>query len=130
MHALKDAQLIRQIALPAAGASASTDPINLTQAPPHECHFELELTLPALPSLADGKKVTVELEDSADGENFTPIAALAALVVTGAGGDGSPETIRRIRLPSDTRQHVRATAAVEAAGGDNTAKSFILAMVF
>lgn len=127
MHALKDAQLIRQRALPAAGASASTDPINLTQAPPHECHFELELTLPALPSLADGKKVTVDLEDSADGENFT---AIAALEVTGTGGDGSPETIRRVRLPSDTRQHVRATAAVEAAGGDNTAKSFILAMVF
>ena len=130
MHALKDAQLIRQLALPAAGAAASTDPINLTQVPPHECHFEMELTLPALPSLADGKKATVELEDSADGENFASIAALAALEVTGAGGNGSAETIRRVRLPSDTRQHVRVTATVEAAGGDNTAKSLTLAMVF
>jgi hypothetical protein len=130
MHALKDAQLIRQIALPAAGATASTDPINLTQAPPHESHFEVEIALPALPSLADTKKAIVTLEHSEDGNTFAPIPALATLEVTGAGGAGAAAATRRVYLPSDVRQYLRAKVAVDAAGGNNTAKSLTLALVF
>ena len=130
MHALKDAELIRTVALPAAAATATTEPFNLTQKPPHECHFEVELTLPALPSLADTKKATVTLEDSEDGITFAAIAALASLEVIGAGGAGASTVTRKVRLPSDVRQYIRAKVAVEAAGGNNTAKSFTMALVF
>ena len=130
MHALKDAELINTVALPAAAATATTEPFNLIQKPPHECHFEVELTLPALPSLADTKKATVTLEDSADGITFTAIAALASLEVIGAGGAGAANITRKVRLPSDARQYIRAKVAVEAAGGNNTAKSLTMALVF
>ena len=130
MHALKDAELIRTVALPAAAATATTDPFNLIQKPPHECHFEVELSLPALPSLADTKKATVTLEDSEDGITFATIAALASMEVTGAGGAGAAAVIRKVRLPSDVRQYIRAKVAVEAAGGNNTAKSLTMALVF
>jgi len=130
MHALKDAELINTVALPAAAATATTEPFNLTQKPPHECHFEVELTLPALPSLADTKKATVTLEDSADGITFAAIAALASLEVIGAGGAGASTVTRKVRLSSDVRQYIRAKVAVEAAGGNNTAKSLTMALVF
>ena len=130
MHALKDAELIRTVALPAAAATATTEPFNLIQKPPHECHFEVELSLPALPSLADTKKATVTLEDSEDGITFAAIAALASLEVTGGGGAGASTVTRKVRLPSDVRQYIRAKVALEAAGGNNTAKSLTMALVF
>lgn len=130
IHALKDAKLIAQVALAAAGASVSTEAFNLTQGPPHEPHFEVELSIPALADLADDKSVTATLEDSEDGENFAAIAALAQFEVTGAGGNGSDAATLRVRLPSDTRQYVRATVATEAAAGDLTASKFTMALVF
>ena len=130
MRSLKDAELIRAVNLPAAGGEASTTPLDLTQGPPQEDCYELEVHVPALPSLADGKSATVILEDSADAVSFVTIAALASIKVTGAGGAGAAELSRRVCLPAMTRQHVRATVAVDAAGGDNTAKQVTMAMLF
>jgi hypothetical protein len=130
MHALKDALLIRTLALPAAGVNATSESIDLGQVPPNEFRFEVEMELPALPSLADTKKATITLEDSADGTTFAAIPSLAALEVTGAGGAGAVAVNRRVRLPVDVRRYLRAKAAVEAAGGNNTAKSLTLALVF
>jgi hypothetical protein len=50
--------------------------------------------------------------------------------VTGAGGAGAAAVIRKVRLPSDVRQYIRAKVAVDAAGGNNTAKSLTMALVF
>jgi len=72
----------------------------------------------------------VTLEDSADGITFANIAALASLEVIGAGGAGAATITRKVRLPSDVRQYIRAKVAVEAAGGNNTAKSLTMALVF
>ena len=130
MRSLKDAELIRTVNLPVAGGEASTTPLDLTQSPPQEDCYELEVHVPDLPSLADGKSATVTLEDSVDAVTFDAIAALTPIHVTGAGGAGSTEITRRVCLPSTTRQHVRATVAVDAAGGDNTAKQVTMAMLF
>ncbi len=130
MHLLKDAELIKTVALPAAGATAYTDTLDLLQGPYQEAQFEVELSLPALPAVADGKSVSVRLEDSEDGVNFSAIPALAFFKVTGSGGLGSDESIRKLRLPSDTRQYLRASVVVDAAGGNNTGQKFTLALVF
>ena len=130
MHLLKDAELIKTLALPAAGATAHTDILDLLQGPYQEAHFEVELKFPALPALADGKSVSARLEDSADGVNFTAIAALEPLTVTGDGGDGSAEAVRKLRIPSDTRRYLRASLTTDAGAGDNTALKFSLALVF
>ncbi len=130
MHLLKDANLIKTLALPAAGATAVTEAFDLMQGPYQESEFDVEVSFPALPSLADTKSATATLEDSADGVTFAAIAALAAFKVTGAGGAGSALAVRKLRIPSDTRQYLRANVAVDAAGGNNTALKFSLALVF
>ena len=73
--------------------------------------------------MADTKKATIVLEDSADGTTFAAIPGLAALEVAGAGGTGAEAINRRLRLPADVRQYLRANVTVEAAAGDNTAQT-------
>jgi hypothetical protein len=130
MRSLKDALLTRTLALPAAGASASTAPIDLTSASQTESPFEVEVQVEALPNLAAGKSVTVTLEDSANGSAFAAIAELAPLEITGGVGGGAAAASLRVRLPAAARRHLRATADVEANGGNNTAASLSLALVF
>ena len=130
MHSLKDTELTRTVALPAAGASASTDALDLMAVLQTECHFEVEVSVPALANLAEAKTLTVTLEDSADGVTFAPVAGLAPLEVTGGSGGGASAASLRVRLPWAARRHLRATADVEAAGGDNTADSLTLGLVF
>lgn len=130
MRSLKDALLTRTLALPAAGASASTAPIDLTSASQAESHFEVEVRVEALSNLAAGKSVTVTLEDSANGSAFAAIAGLAPLEITGGVGGGAAAASLRVRLPAAARRHLRATADVEADGGDNTAASLSLALIF
>lgn len=62
--------------------------------------------------------------------SFTAIPGLAPLKVTGAVGGGGAAVSQRVRLPSVARRFLRATATVEAAGGNNTAVSFSLGLVF
>jgi hypothetical protein len=130
MHSLKDAQLTQSVALAAAGASASTPALDLSQPPPNEHAFEVELALPALTGLVDDKSITATLEDSEDGVAFAAIPELAEFTVTGSGGNGSNAATRRLRLPSSARRHLRATVATEADAGDLTAHKLSLALVF
>ena len=130
MHSLKDSQLVRSKTLPAAGASASTTSIDLLATTQAEPHFEVEVAVPALPNLAADKSVTITLEDSVDASAFAAISGLAPLKVTGAVGGGGSAASQRVRLPSAARRYLRATAAVEAAGGNNTAISFSLGLIF
>jgi hypothetical protein len=130
MHSLKDAQLTRTKALPGAGGTASTNSIDLLAVRQEACHFEVEVTLPALPNLAADKSVTITLEDSADTLSFAAIPGLAPIKVTGAVGGGGSAASQRLRLPSVARRFLRATATVEASGGSNTAVSFTLGLIF
>lgn len=130
MHSLKDAELTRTLALPDAGNSASSESIDLSASLQTECHFEVEIAVPALANLAEAKKLTVTLEDSADDASFAAIAGLAPLEVTGGAGGGAAAASLRVRLPNSARRYLRATADVEAAGGDSTADSLTLGLIF
>lgn len=125
---LADANLTKTKALPAAGASNASNSIDLgslTLGPAGD-NVEVEISLPATPSLADTKSVTLTLKDSADDSSFSAITGVSTLVVTGAGGAGASASSRVIRLPSATRRYIRLDASVEASGGDNTAISTTL----
>ncbi len=130
MHSLKDAQLTQSVALAAAGAAVSTPSLDLSQPPPNEHAFEVELALPALTGLVDDKSITATLDDSEDGVSFAAIPELAEFTVTGSGGNGSNAATHRVRLPSSARRHLRAMVATEAAAGDLTAHKLSLALVF
>lgn len=129
---LKDAELIKAKALPAAGATAYTDAIDFAAAAigPRGDDIEAEIAVPALPALAEGKKLTVRLQDSADGAAFADIPELAAIEITGAVGGGAAAVTRFVRLPRAARRYLRASLTVEAAGGDNTAVEASLSLLF
>lgn len=128
---IKDALLQSTKALPAAGASASSDAFDLGVDPwPTVEQIQAKITAPAVASLADTKTLTYTFEDSADGSSFAAISELNTLVQTGAGGAGDGAEERVVSLPPSVRRYVRATAAVEAAGGDNTGESFTFELLF
>ncbi len=131
---MKDINNLVTKALPAAGASASTDPIDLgalTLGPAAIGGLEYHVKIPALPSLVDAKNVVVEIEDcDTVGGAYASVPGTGNFGVVGAGGDGSDAVEFRAYLPPGTRQFIRATATVDAAGGDNTAVEFEFSLVF
>lgn len=126
---LNDAQLTKTTALPAANATANGASIDLGTTGLETNLFDVALSVPATPALVDTKLITFTLQDSADNSTFAAIAGLSTLVVTGTAS-GGPATERIVRLPPTTRRYIRASAAVESGGGNNTAVSFTLALNF
>ena len=131
IHNIRDAALKVTKACPAAGANHNTDTIDLGCKNPGASveSFEVEIAIPALPSLADGKTLTVKLQDSADNTTFADVEQLASVVVTGASGNGSAAKTVVVRLPSDVNRYVQANLAVVTGGGDNTAKSVVVSLL-
>lgn len=132
VRSLKDANLSVTKALPAAAAANYSDVLDLKTALPGRTAqpFELSITLPATPALVDAKTITLTLKDSADGVTFAAVADLPPIVSTGAGGVGAAAIDRRFKPPIGLQRYLRLDAAVLAAGGDNTAVSTTLALVF
>ena len=132
IRTLQDANLRVTKALPAAAAANFSDPIDMKTAIPGRVALpvELSVTLPATPALADAKTITLTVKDSPDNVTFSPVAELPAIVSTGAGGLGAAALDRRFKLPIALNRYVRLDAAVLAAGGDSTAVSATLALVF
>lgn len=120
---IKDANLIVTKAPPAAGATNYTDGINLGHlglygVPPEGAR--LLVNIPAMAALADTKKLTLVLQDSADGSSFADVDPLIQTSVVGAGGAGCAAKEVEFPLPSTVRKHIRASQTEEAAGGDIT----------
>jgi len=131
IHNIRDAALKVTKACPAANANHNTATIDLGCKNPGASveSFEVEIAIPALPDLVDGKTLTVKLQDSADNTTFADVEQLASVVVTGADSKGSAASTVVVRLPSDVNRYVQANLAVAASGGDNTAKSVVVSLL-
>jgi hypothetical protein len=128
-RSLIDAKLITTKVLPAAAANNAHDGIDLGTITLGDVILEAKIDVEALPSLVDAKNATFTLQDSADGVNFLAIPALSSLTLTGAGGAGAAKATRYVYLPRTTRRYVRLYQAVDAAGGDSTAKKSTLTLL-
>ena len=131
IHTRRDAALTVTKACPAAGANHNTATIDLksTTAGAFADSVEVEIVIPALPSLENGKTLTVKLQDSADDSSYTDIPELASLVVTGATTGGGAADTRVIRLPSSAKRYLQANLAVVTGGGTNTDKSVTVSLL-
>jgi hypothetical protein len=128
---IKDADLIKTVALAAAGASSSTGSIDLNVSSGSALteNIELVLDIPVLSALVDAETVTVTIEDSADNSSFAAVAGLGTKVATGTETPGTAAAIQqRYRFPDNVRRYVRATAAVSASAGDNTGDSITISL--
>lgn len=123
---IRDAILVVTRTLPAADANNDSTSIDLGDVTPvlHGQNHELSLEMPATPNLANATTVIVKVEDSADNSSFNPVAGVATLIVTGAGGVGAAALTRVVRLPSNVRRHIRVNVATLVGAGDNTAITF------
>lgn len=132
---VQDALLSRSKALPAAGASASTDGIDL-EAQSGKQDFlapvEFEVAVPATPSLVEAKTIIIDIVTDNDVAFGSPKTIIDNIItVTGqAAAAGGLAASEWFRLPTSVERYLRATATVLAAGGDNTAVSFTLKPCF
>jgi hypothetical protein len=128
---LRDANLSVSKALPAAAASnlsASIDTANVN--PGRVPNYEILIELPATPSLVDAKTITLKLQDSADDSSYADVADVPAQVLTGAGGVGAAALAYQFKAPIGLRRYLKLSQAVLTAGGDNTAISGVLSLIF
>lgn len=115
---IHDLGLTTTVALPAAGATATTDSFDIKGSGSAYPDVELLVTLPDTPDLVDDKTITVKIEQSDDDSSFED--ASKTITLTGASGSGAAGTTLRYKPNSGDLQYFRASATVEAAGGDNT----------
>ncbi len=120
-------------ALPAAAATNYSDSIDLGTTPATDgvnLAAALEIYLPATPDLVDAKTVILTLQDSANDTDFTDVASVGTVTALGAGGVGASAITREVPIGSVFRRYVRLKQVVLTAGGDNTAISSRLALVY
>jgi chemotaxis response regulator CheB len=132
MSKIRDTNLKKTKALPAAAATNYSDSIDLLDSAPgiKMRNAEIEVALPATPSLVDAKTVTLTLQDSADNSTFAAIPTLATVVATGVSTSGAAAITRLFKLPETARRYIRLKQDVLTAGGDNTAISTTLSVVY
>lgn len=118
-------------ALPAQNTNNNTASIDLGDAAPGASTeaFDVRISVPALPALADGQTVTLALQDSADNASFAAIGEFASFVRTGAGGAGAAAADRQLKLPATVRRYIRLNQAASATAGNNTGVSTTLSLV-
>lgn len=123
---IEDAKLATEKALPAANANTDSDAIKVGKTAALE-NMEVAFGHGAVPALVEAKTITIKLQDSANGTSgWADIPGLAALVTTGAVGNGAAAKVSKVRLPGNTKEFIRANAAVENGGGNNTEVNFFL----
>ena len=134
-HQVQDAELIVTKALPAAAATANSDPIDLGAQSGHhaflaECEFEV--SIPATPDLVEAKTIIVDIQMDTVSNFASPTTLIDNLLtVTGAAAAaGGPAASARFRVPTNVERYIRAVATVLDAGGDNTAVSLTLKALF
>lgn len=117
---IQDAAHTITTAMPAAGASVNTAPLNLEQPTAAVITESLDVVVTAPVALAG--KSTATLSDSADGEAFAPIPELAAAPLVATRDALAAQA--RFKLPPTARQYIRAAFAVGAGAGNFTTQTF------
>ena len=116
-------------ALPAAGANATSTPLDLEQ--PNGGALSgvaFEVAIPATPALAEGKELTATILDGAASNDLAALEPLVFTVTGGASGGAAAQF--RFRLPPSARRFIAVRYAVEAEGGNSTAVDAVFAMIF
>lgn len=127
-RALKDAKHIVTKVFPAAAANDNTGTLDLQSAGYKPESLALEIKWPALANLVDAKTIIFTVQDSADDITYTSLGITHT--ITGAGGVGVAAGTKVIRLPATTRRYVQVNRAVLVAGGDNTAATNTVSLLF
>jgi hypothetical protein len=115
----------------ATGANGTLLDLGQTAMFPVNERVDVQIVVPAMPSLANTKTATFTVVDSADSNssNASAIAAVATVVITGGASGGAATTVYR-KLPGATRQYIGLQSAGVANGGDNSAVTITANLTF
>ena len=133
---LKDAELIKAIALPATAGSVVTEAIDLGEAGAKDqfrADAEFEIVLPALGAtpLPNGETMIAKVQTDDDSAFGSPTDIIpAALTLTGAGGVGDAEDTYRFRVPAGVERYIRIHVTGSTTIGDCSGSDATLQMVF
>lgn len=117
---VRDADLVKSIALPNAAATVVTAGVDVgagnATIDPVGSEAEVNLVT-TLATGVDTKIITCKLQDSADNVTFADIAGLGTRTITAASSAYAASTFK-FRLPPHTRRYVRGSATGESGGGN------------
>mgnify|MGYP003649725606 CR=1 FL=1 len=123
----KDAILQETKALPAAGASATSDLIYIGGEGPHREGLKVRVDLPVNAVLVATKDLDMALVDSADGSSSAAVSPGQTYQII--GDTGFAATSFYFDVPQTARDYVGVSFTVEAAGGDNTGTTATVSLV-
>lgn len=122
LHSRKDALLTSNVTLPATGQTVESDVIDLGQYGGID-EAMIWVEIPALASLAAGKKITVTFQSSPDNETFTDIEHAPAVSALGVDTDGSEPVSFHFRIPSNAERWIKAVIKADTSSGNVTAST-------
>lgn len=130
---LQDAQLSVTANLPNAANTVNTSGIDLGSAVPYPITEQLtaQISHTAAPG-ANNKNINFRIMDSADNSTFANVAVLGNPILQSvdANGNGHSANSLTLALPPTIRRYIRCTAVGEANGGDSSAGTFTLKLLF
>lgn len=113
--------LEKQVSVEVAQGGANTPGIDLEQVTGGNIeNIAAYISVPAIAGISDSKTITLKLQDSADGTNFTDVDPLIQTTIASGGGAGTPAKEVRLRFPPGTRRHVRVNQTITATAGTIT----------
>ncbi len=130
---LQDAQLAATANLPNAANTVNASGIDLGAAAPYPIQEKLtaQISHTAAPG-ANNKNINFALQDSADNTAFANVSLIANPVLRSvdANNNGHSANSVTIALPPSIRRYIRCTATGELNGGDSSAGTFTLKLLF
>jgi len=129
-YEVKDADLIKTKALPAAAGSVQTAGIYIKPGGDFLGPAELLISAPALNTtqLPDTETMTYIVEESDDDSTYNTLHD-NALVQTGAGGAGAAAATVKVGLPTDVKKYVRVKATGSTSIGDCSGASVTMSLL-
>jgi hypothetical protein len=129
---IQDYNLIASHVLPTAASTVQTAAFDLGDEGYKPEHVELEVSVPATPSLASAATVAALLTFTVLADSAaTPTTALPlTFAVAGTAAGSGAATTKNLRLPSDCARYLAVKVAAGANAGDNSAVSFTAKLLF
>ncbi|MGA3170361.1 MAG: hypothetical protein ABSE62_05050 [Chthoniobacteraceae bacterium] len=128
---LQDLNLQLSIALPAAGASATSAILDTASVNPGRLYdVELFINLPATPALVNTYTITLQLQDSADGITFGNTINAPVVTVAGTLTPGGLAQYAQFAVPIGIGRYLQLVATASASAGSNIAVSATFGFIF
>jgi hypothetical protein len=128
---LQDLNAQVSVALPAAGASATSAILDTAQVNPGRLEdVEIFISLPATPALVNTYTITLQLQDSDDGVTFGNTINAPVSVITGTLGPGGVASYSQFAVPIGIGRYIRLVATASASAGSNVAVSATFGFIF